>query len=151
MSPRTVDEALVRLFQSISEPLSRYALFLVLFWFGALKVVAVSPASDLVRQLFERTIPIMPFFVFMILFGLLECLIGILFLIRGCERVVIPLLFLHMLTTFFPLVLLPQQTWSGPFIPTLEGQYIIKNTIIIALAIGIASHLHPLSAKRATS
>jgi len=43
-----------------------------------------------------------------------------------------------------PLILLPQVTWSGILVPTLEGQYIIKNLAIIAAAIGIAAHLHPL-------
>ncbi len=87
----------------------------------------------------------MPFSVFIVLFGLFEMLIGLLFLFKGCERVVIPLLFLHMITTFLPLFLIPQETWSGFLVPTLEGQYIIKNLVIIAAAIGIAAHLHPIS------
>jgi uncharacterized membrane protein YkgB len=33
-----------------------------------------------------------------------------------------------------PLFLLPEITWGKMFVPTLEGQYIIKNVIIIALA-----------------
>jgi uncharacterized membrane protein YkgB len=49
-----------------------------------------------------------------------------------------------MVTTFMPLVLLTTETWTGFLVPTLEGQYIIKNLVIIAAAIGIASHLHPL-------
>jgi uncharacterized membrane protein YkgB len=63
------------------------------------------------------------------------------------ERVVIPLLFIHMVTTFGPLVFLPSETWSGFMVPTLEGQYIIKNLVIIATAVGIAAHMHPLSEK----
>jgi uncharacterized membrane protein YkgB len=89
----------------------------------------------------------MSFHSFLILFGVFECLIGILFLIRGAERIVIPLLFIHMITTFGPLFLLPQETWSGFLVPTLEGQYIIKNLVIIAAAIGIAAHLHPMPRK----
>lgn len=86
----------------------------------------------------------MPFSTFIVLFGLFECVIGILFLIRGTERVVIPLLFLHMITTIMPLFVIPAATWSGFLIPTLEGQYIIKNILIIAAAIGIAAHMHPM-------
>ena len=48
-----------------------------------------------------------------------------------------------MITTAGPLVLLPSETWQSFFVPTLEGQYIIKNLVIIAAAIGIAAHLHP--------
>lgn len=86
----------------------------------------------------------MSFGAFIVLFGLFECLIGILFLIKGAERVVMPLLLLHMITTFMPLFLLPAVTWSGWFVPTLEGQYIIKNLVVIATAIGIATNLKPL-------
>jgi uncharacterized membrane protein YkgB len=46
-----------------------------------------------------------------------------------------------MITTFGPLVLLPQYTWKGFMIPTLAGHYIIKNLIIIALAIAVASNI----------
>jgi hypothetical protein len=109
-----------------------------------LKVVGLSPASGLVQSLFERMIPFMNFSTFIILFGLLECLIGILFLFHGFERIVIPLLFLHMVTTFLPLFVLPHVTWSGFLVPTLEGQYIIKNLVVIGLAVGVASHLHPM-------
>ena len=125
--------------------MARFGLFVVFFWFGALKVIGLSPASSLVQNLFEQTISFMSFTTFIILFGLFECLIGILFIIPGLERVVIPMLFLHMVTTFMPLFILPAMTWSGFMVPTLEGQYIIKNLVIIAAAIGIAAHLHPLS------
>lgn len=140
----TLDLFVIRLCRTLAEPLSRSALFLVFFWFGALKVLGFSPASPLVQSLFETTMPIMPFSLFIIIFGLFEMLIGVMFLIRGAERAVIPLLFLHMTTTILPLFLLTSVTWSGFLVPTMEGQYIIKNILIIALAIGVAAHLHPL-------
>ena len=52
-----------------------------------------------------------------------------------------------MITTFGPLVLLPTETWDGFMIPTLTGQYIIKNVVIIAIAMGIAARLHPIQKK----
>ncbi len=140
-----IDIKLVQFFKRISVPVARFGLFVVFFWFGLLKVIGLSPASGLVQNLFEQTIPFMQFSTFLILFGLFECLIGVLFLIRGLERVVLPLLLLHMVTTFMPLFLLPQETWSGFLVPTLEGQYIIKNLVIIATAIFIAAQLTPLS------
>ena len=148
MNIHTFDLELIHVFRKLSVPIARFGLFLVFFWFGALKVFDLSPAGPLVEQLFNATFPIhMSFATFMVLFGLFECLIGILFLIRGTERVVIPLLFIHMITTIMPLFFLPATTWSGFLVPTLEGQYIIKNILIIAAAIGIASHLHPLRRK----
>lgn len=141
---RNIDIKLIHFYRKVSMPLARFGLFVVFFWFGALKVIGLSPASALVQSLFEQTVPFMSFSTFIFLFGLFECLIGLLFLMRGYERVVIPLLFLHMVATFMPLILLQQETWSGFMVPTLEGQYIIKNLLIISAAIGIAAHLHPL-------
>lgn len=129
-------------------PVSRLALFVVFFWFGALKVVGLSPASQVVQNLFNETMPIMEFSTFLILFGLFECLIGLLFLIPRTERVVIPLLLIHLVTTVGPLVLLTGETWSGFMVPTMEGQYIIKNVLIVALALGIAAHLTPFKQSR---
>jgi uncharacterized membrane protein YkgB len=144
MSLRTFDVEIIHAFRTLSIPVARIGLFIVFFWFGFLKILALSPASPLVQNLFEHTMPIMPFDTFMVAFGAFECIIGILFLIKGMERVVIPLLFIHMLTTILPLFLIPEVTWSSFLVPTLEGQYIIKNVVIIAAAIGIAAHVHPM-------
>lgn len=144
MSIQSIDLKLIHLFRKVSMPVARIALFVVFFWFGLLKMVGLSPASGVVERLFEQTVPFMSFANFLIAFGFFECLIGVLFLIKGVERVVVPLLFLHMITTFGPLVFLPEETWQSTFVPTLEGQYIIKNLVIIAASIGIAAHLHPV-------
>lgn len=125
-------------------PMARFGIFVVFFWFGILKVLGLSPASPLVEALFNHTIHFMPFSSFIVFFGWYEVLIAILFLIKGAERIVLPLLLIHMITTFMPLVLLQGETWSAFLVPTLEGQYIIKNLVIIAAAMGIAAHLHPM-------
>lgn len=144
MSLKTIDIKIINFFRKAFIPVARFGLFVVFFWFGALKVLELSPASGVVQRLFESTVPFMAFDTFLILFGLFECLIGILFLIKGAERTVIPLLFIHMITTFGPLVMLPGETWTSFMVPTLEGQYIIKNLVIIATAIGVASHVQPM-------
>ncbi len=113
---------------------ARIAIFIVYFWFGVLKLIGVSPAGPLVHALFEKTISFMPFETFYSLFSIYEMAIGILFLIPGLELISIALLGLHLVTTAGPLILLPEATWSGLLIPTLEGQYIIKNVLIIACA-----------------
>ena len=144
MALHEVDTVLIRFFRKIFVPSARVGLFIVFFWFGLLKVIGLSPASGVVERLFESTIPFMGFDAFLIIFGIFECLIGILFLIRGLERLVIPLLLIHMVTTFGPLVFLPGETWQSFMVPTLEGQYIIKNVVLIAAAIGIAANLRPV-------
>ena len=147
MSVTTIDRGIITFFRRIFIPWARGGLFVIFFWFGLLKVIGLSPASGLVQQLFEKTIHWIPFPTFLICFGLFEMLIGLLFLFKGTERVVIPLLLIHMVTTFMPLFLLTSVMWTYPFVPTLEGQYIIKNLALIAAAIGIASHMRPLPNK----
>lgn len=134
-------------FKKIFGPFARISLFIIFFWFGALKLFGLSPATPLVQELFAKTIPFMPFSTFIILFGLFEMLIGILFLIRGLEKVAITLLFIHMATTFMPLFMVPSETWTGFLAPSMEGQYIIKNLVIIATAIGIIANLRPRQMK----
>jgi len=129
-------------------PFGRIALFVVFFWFGILKLFYLSPANPLVADLLARTLPFMTFNTFIFYFGIYEMIIGITFLIPGLERLAIALLIPHMITTFMPLLLLPAVTWQAPFVPTLEGQYIIKNLLIIALAMSLAASLQPFAFKR---
>ena len=104
MTLHNIDLHLILIVKKYSEPISRWALFIIFFWFGVLKVLGYSPAEGLVKDLLLQTMPFMEPTTFMILFGLFEMLIGILFLIKGAERAVIPLLAFHMVTTFLPLV-----------------------------------------------
>lgn len=139
--PSSFDARLVHWCQKNSVWFCRFSLFLIYFWFGILKVTGDSPATPLVQNLFEKTIPFMSFSLFLMLFGIFEIVIGVLFLIKGVERIALLLLFLHLITTVMPLVLLPAATWAGILIPTLEGQYIIKNILIIACAFVVGAHL----------
>jgi uncharacterized membrane protein YkgB len=145
MNLRSIDLHIISAIRTLSEPVARLGIFIVYFWFGALKVLGLSPAEGIVQNLYYHTLPLMPFDTFYLLFGLFECLIGLLFLWRGKERLVFPLLLAHLVTTCMPLILLPEITWNGFLVPTLEGQYIIKNVVIVAAALGIIAHLHPLS------
>lgn len=116
---------------------AHFALFVVFVWFGALKLFGLSPANPLVTNLYDATLGIllpMSAGTFIICLGALEVAIGILFLIPRAEKIAMALLVPHMITTVMPLFLLPAATWSGFLVPTLEGQYIIKNIVIVALA-----------------
>jgi uncharacterized membrane protein YkgB len=139
-----IDIKLLPFVKKISVPLARLALFTVFFWFGALKVFATSPANPLVAALLEKTLPFITFDQFIVALGIYEMLIGASFLFPGRERLSVALLMPHMVMTMMPLVLLPQVAWSGWFVPTLEGQYMIKNLLIIALALSLAARLEPL-------
>ena len=134
--------------QRISMPLARGAFFIVFFWFGVLKILELSPAGGVVHTLYQHTVPFIPWKVFIFLFGAYECLIGIIFLFPGKEKYALYMLIPHMVTTFGPLVILPKLTWKGFLVPNLIGQYIIKNMVIIALAIFIAAYVREERQKR---
>jgi uncharacterized membrane protein YkgB len=136
-----LESKIINLFNKIYIPLARFALFLVYFWFGILKVVDLSPASPMVLELLNRTMPFVPPAQFLIFFGLFEMLIGALFLVPRLTKVAIVLLFVHMITTVGPLFIMPSYTWDGFLVPTMEGQYIIKNILIIALAVVLGSRI----------
>lgn len=137
------DQTIITFSQKIFPIFSRLALFTVYFWFGLLKVIGYSPAGPLVGELLDKTLPFLTPDQFIFYFGLLEMLIGTLFLIPQLSRLVIAILVLHLITTAGPLFLLPQIAWQNWFIPTLEGQYIIKNLLIIATAMGVVSGITP--------
>ncbi|MBI3442343.1 MAG: hypothetical protein HY007_01060 [Candidatus Sungbacteria bacterium] len=139
-----IDVHIISWLRRYSFPLARISLFVVFFWFGALKILHTSPANPLVEALLSRTLPFLTFEKFILFFGAYEMLIGTAFLIPGLERVAIVLLIPHIITTILPLIFLPQITWQGFLIPTLEGQYIIKNSVIVALAFSIAARLQPM-------
>lgn len=141
------DTWFIHLLRRLSMPFARCALFIVFFWFGILKIFGTSPANPMVADLLHATMPFMDWNVFIVLFSIYEMIIGITFLIPKLERLAIALLVPHMIMTGLPLIFLTGMTWQGFFIPTLEGQYILKNLVIIALAVGVAAHLHPLKRK----
>ncbi|OGZ43334.1 MAG: hypothetical protein A2719_05445 [Candidatus Ryanbacteria bacterium RIFCSPHIGHO2_01_FULL_45_22] len=138
------DKSVLTIARSIAVPVERFALFIVFFWFGFLKLIDASPANPLVGDLLRHTIPFWSLESFMVFLGLWEMLIGVAFLVGGWERLAIALLIPHMITTVLPFLFLPDVVWHGFFVPTLEGQYIIKNSVIVALALGFAARLQPL-------
>jgi len=112
--------------------LVRVSLAVVFIWFGILKPFGLSTANELV----ERTVYWADPKWFIPLLGWWEVAIGVCMLIRPMLRVAVFLLFLQMPGTFLPLVLLPQVCFDViPWVPTLEGQYIIKNLVLISAAI----------------
>jgi len=117
---------------------SRFAIFVIYAWFGVLKIIGMSPAGPLVTNLLAKTIPWMTASEFILFLGIFEVAIGILFLIPRAKWVAIPLFVIHMIICLGPLILLPEITWQSDLVPTLEGQYIIKNLALIAIVLHLA-------------
>jgi uncharacterized membrane protein YphA (DoxX/SURF4 family) len=122
---------------------TRSALFVVFFWFGLIKLLGVSPATGMAMALTARTVGLAHFGVVFNSLAVFECAIGVLFLIPRAVRIVIALLCIHMAVVCSPLVLVPGYTWQEVMVPTMDGQYIIKNLLIIAAAIGLLGYASP--------
>ncbi|HYE77813.1 MAG TPA: hypothetical protein VEI97_07495 [bacterium] len=122
-------------------PYLRLSLGAVYVWFGALKIIGLSPAEDLVRRTVTWWAPEL----FVPFLGWWEVAIGVGLLYRPLIRLAILLLFLQMPGTVLPLFLLPELTWIRPgWAPTLEGQYIIKNLVLISAALVVGGTVrHP--------
>lgn len=141
-----IDRFIIRFMDVVGIPFLRVGVGVVFIWFGALKPLGLSPAEDLLAATVywwtpELVVPAI---------GYWEVLIGIAFLIPSMTRVAIFLLAPQMAGTFLPLVLLPEVVWTSfPLGLTLEGQYIIKNLVVIGAALVIGSRVEALRIGRA--
>lgn len=134
-----LDALLVHWMSAYGVYLLRVALAVVYIWFGALKLVEGSPAADLVI----KTVFWLPPQTALWFIGGWEVLIGIglLFTQPLLTRATLFLLWLQMAGTFQVLVFFPALAFQGGnlLLPTLEGQYVIKNLVIITAGLVIGS------------
>ncbi len=118
--------------------LTRLALGLVFLWFGAIKFVpGWSPAAELAGRTIEKlTFGLVTPEVGLPVLAAWESLIGIGLFSGKFLRLTLLLLFVQMPGTMMPLLLFPAETFIAfPYAPTLEGQYIIKNVVLVSAAI----------------
>lgn len=144
----SLDLRLIAFFGRTFSPVARFSVFLIFFWFGLIKLLGLSPASPLAEAFTTKTVGAQYFEPLFYIIAVLECVVGLLFLFPRLTRVVVPLLLFHMAIVCSPLVLVPEYTWQSFLVPTLEGQYIVKNAVVIAVAIGIAASTVPLSRRK---
>ncbi len=119
-----------------STPAIRISFGIIFIWFGILKPFGLSSAEEMLKA----TVAWMPVGtpeLWLSIIGWWEVAIGVALLIPRTTKIGIALLFLQMFGTFMPLFLLPDITFQDGniFTPTLEGQYIIKNVMIISAAL----------------
>jgi len=130
--------------ERLSLPILRFSLAIIFIWFGALKPFGQSPAVELVTKTVYWFDPQ----IFIPILGVWEIAIGVCLLFRPLLRVGLFLLAVQMPGTFLPLVLLPEVCFTTfPFDLTLEGQYIVKNLVLIGAGLVVGSKLIPLKAK----
>ncbi|WP_331725843.1 DoxX family protein (plasmid) [Streptomyces xanthophaeus] len=123
----------------------RISIGIIFLWFGVPKLFpGVSPAETLAADTVEKlTFGIIEGTTASVLTGLLEAVIGVLLVSGKMRSLTIMILLGHMAGTFTPLFIFPKETWEAFCIGTLEGQYILKNLVIVAAALAIAGHSKP--------
>ena len=141
---KELDKTIIETLNRISLPVLRISLGVIFIWFGALKPLGNSPANDVIT----RTVYWFDPDIFIPILGVWEIAIWLCLLYAPFIRAGLFLLALQMPGTFLPLVLLPEVCFVNfPFDLTLEGQYIIKNLVMIGAAIVVGSRLAPLAEK----
>ncbi|MDO3627809.1 DoxX family protein [Mucilaginibacter sp. BT774] len=122
----------------------RFSLGFIFFWFGVLKFFhGISPAESIAgRTISQLTFGVIKPSISLPLLALWECTIGLGLITGAWMRLTLILLYLQMAGTFLPLIFFPHETFSGSmFIPTLLGQYIIKNFVLISGGIVLGANL----------
>jgi uncharacterized membrane protein YkgB len=124
-----------------SRTILRLALGAVLLGFGLLKFFpGVSPAESLAVETFDRlTLGLLPDAASRLAVASFESVVGVLLLTGWLPRLTLGLLALQLIGILSPLVLLTGELFAGPFgAPTLAGQYVLKDVILVAAALVIA-------------
>jgi uncharacterized membrane protein YkgB len=139
----TIDQQIAGWMRRWSIPSVRISFGIIFIWFGILKPFDVSSAESLLKA----TVVWLPFGTpdfWLKVIGWWEVTIGITFLFSRTTKIAIALLFLQMFGTFMPLIVLPEVTFQNGNIltPSLEGQYIIKNVMIISAALVLGGRFY---------
>ena len=132
-----VDRQLISFVNKHGLNLLRLSLATIFIWFGLLKILNESPVTSLATNLF----PGISTETFVFVLGIVEIGIGTALVLKTLLRIVIAILVIHLASTFSLLIIL-QETMindSNPFLLTLEGEFIIKNLVLIAGSLVVAS------------
>ena len=119
--------------------LIRISLGIVFLWFGSLKILDVSPVSNLV----SRTVYWVDAGWFVPVLGVVEVLIGFALLSGRGLRFVLPLFAAQMLGTFLVFVTQPGESFQdgNPLLLTTTGEFVLKNLVLIAAAMVVGGKL----------
>ena len=119
----------------------RVSIGVVFLWFGVLKFwPGLSPADRLATDTIDTLLfGLVPETLARISLAILETTIGIGLILGKAMRLTLLLLVGQMFGTVTPLFLFPDITWDGFLVPTLEGQYILKNIVLVSAALTIGA------------
>lgn len=134
---RRLDRALIAFMNAWGIRLLRLALAVTFIWFGALKVLNVSPVADLVAQ----TVYWLPEAWVVPLLGWWEIAVGLGLLFRFALRLTLLFFFLQMAGTFLVLILHPDLSFQNgnPLLLTVLGEFVVKNLVLLSAGLVVGS------------
>lgn len=122
--------------------MERWALGLLFVWFGLLKVFQHKSATSIVAA----TVYVGDPETTTVVLGLWEAAIGVCLVIHPLTRVAIALLMIRLPGTLVALIVKSDVCWTDTsFVPTIQGQYLIKDAMLFAAAMVIGGGLRPWS------
>ena len=133
-----LDARCASLLHKWSIPILRLALGVIFLWFGALKLLGVSPVLSLVQQAYSF-VPVHPFF---LVLGFWEMGIGCGLIFNRALRLTLVFLCIHLLGTFLALLQAPSLFFlhDNPLWLTTEGEFVVKNLVLVAAGLVIGGH-----------
>jgi uncharacterized membrane protein YkgB len=133
-----IDDFLLAFLRRWSVPVLRVALGLVFMWFGALKIFSTSPVAGLINE----TYSFLPIRIFLPILGGWEMVIGMCMVFKRVLRCALLLMCIHLSGTFLALCLAPNHFFRGgiPFFLTAEGEFVIKNMVLMAAGLVIGGY-----------
>lgn len=137
-----IDRAVTGWMARYGVTLLRWSIGVIFIWFGALKLFpGLSPADDIATDTsMVLTLELFGEDFVRIALAFLELTIGFGLLLGRFLRLTLLLLFAQMAGTLTPLLIFPERIWTDfPFALTLEGQYILKNGVLISAGLVIGA------------
>ena len=139
-----VEQRAVAVLRRVAPTLLRVSLGVVFVWFGALKVVDLTPVGDLVAG----TLPFLDRTWFVPFLGAVEVALGLVLLLGRAITVVCAVLVAHLGGTFLVLVVQPGLAFQdgNPLLLTTIGEFVMKNVVLISAALVLAARLRAAKA-----
>jgi uncharacterized membrane protein YphA (DoxX/SURF4 family) len=139
--------ALAARYRPFSDAALRISVGVVFAWFGVLKFIpGISPAEDIAtRCMGVLSFGLIPAEVTRPLLAVMEVSIGLGLITGWLLRTALAVFFVHMAGVFAALVIARDAVWAhgSPLLPTMEGQYIIKNIVLVAACLAVAARRGP--------
>src|SRR5690606_23604533 len=129
-----IDAKVARFMRRWGHPLERELIGLLFIWLGALKMLGYKSATSIIAETIYAGAPE----IMVPLLGVWEVVIGACLLYRPLLRLAVLLIVVRLPGTLLALALKPEVCWTDTWmVPTIQGQYLIKDCILFAAAMVI--------------